>query len=120
MKTRTIEVSNPKLNTIRNLLNKVRNEAPNNPEMVITFNAPELPMRWEMVIWYGFIWKDETPSDNPVWFYAFKGTSQTKIFNKETSWHIFNAIDTYAKLGAIEKVTVEYEDWDDSENNTEE
>lgn len=113
MKTRIIKVDNPKLKTIRNLLRKVRNEAPNNSEMVITFNAPALPMRWKMVIWYGFIWKDETPSDNPVWFYTFKGTSQTNTFHKETSWHVFNAIDTYAKLGTIDEVTVEFEDWDD-------
>ncbi len=110
-KTKLIKVDDPKQITIQNLLHKLRMEAPNGSEMLLTFDAPSIPMSWEMVIWYGFIWKGETPSEDPIWCYAFRGTSQTQTFHKERMAEILRNVDAYRKLGTLKTVTLEYEEW---------
>ncbi len=110
-KTKLIMVSNPKQITIQNLLRKLREETPNGAEMLLTFDAPAIPMRWEMVIWYGFYYIGDTPSDDPIWHYAFRGTSQTQTFHKERMAEILRNIDAYRKLGTLNTVTLEYEEW---------
>jgi len=111
---KTIRIQNPKdwRITILNLLYKIELETPNDESahMEIQFNSTSIDMKFRMNVWYGFIWEDDEPSDDPVWFYNFQDDKkkETRCYFKTKPTEILQNINVYIKIAEIEEIIVEY------------
>ena len=111
---KTIRIQNPKdwRITILNLLYKIEQETPNDESahMEIQFNSTSIDMKFRMNVWYGFIWEDDIPSDDPVWFYNFQDDKkkETRCYFKTKPTEILQNINVYIKIAEIEEIVVEY------------